>query len=97
MLTTKQRASLRALANPLEPSMQIGKEGLSENSFVQIEQLFEAKELIKMKVLPSAPLSPRMMLTEIAARTGCESIQSIGSVIVAYRRSKRKEINHIQF
>ena len=51
MITTKQRATLRAMANGLDPVMQIGKEGLSDNSIKQINDLFNARELFKITVL----------------------------------------------
>ena len=47
MITTKQRAILRAFANTIDPLMQIGKEGLSENTIQEITNLFEARELFK--------------------------------------------------
>ncbi|MBR1984655.1 MAG: YhbY family RNA-binding protein, partial [Clostridia bacterium] len=49
MITSKQRAFLRALAHPLDHSMQIGKDGINENSIIQVEQMLFAKELIKIK------------------------------------------------
>ena len=45
MLTTKQRAQLRALANPLADTLIIGKEGVTDAVERQLDQLLEAHEL----------------------------------------------------
>ena len=96
MITTKQRAFLRGIGATLEPVMQIGKEGVKEQSIVQIEGLFEARELIKIKVLQNCVEDPRDIADQIQKATNCEQIQVIGSKIVLYRRSKKKDIKHIQ-
>lgn len=96
MITTKQRAFLRKLGSTLEPVMQIGKEGLKEASVEQIEGLFEARELIKIKVLQNCDYSPRELADEIKNKTGCEQVQVIGGKIVLYRRSKKSNIKHIE-
>lgn len=96
MITTKQRATLRALANVLDPIMQIGKDGLSENSFDQIHNMLESKELIKIKVLKNCENEPKDLANEIQAKTNCEVIQCIGSKIVVYRRSNKKGVKHIE-
>ena len=96
MITTKQRAFLRKLGSTLEPVMQIGKEGLKDSSIEQIEGLFEARELIKIKVLQNCDYSPRELADEIREKTNCEQIQVIGGKIVLYRRSKKSNIKHIE-
>ena len=59
MLTGKQRAYLRGLANSLTPIFQIGKNGVEENFLIQVSQALEARELIKIKVLENSGLDSR--------------------------------------
>ena len=51
MITTKQRAYLRGLANDMPALYQMGKGGLSDEFIAQIEEALEANELIKINVL----------------------------------------------
>ena len=96
MLTTKQRAQLRGLGNALEPCMQIGKDGLSENSFAAIDSLLEARELIKIKVLKNCPLQPKEVMKEVCAKLSAQPVQVIGSIVVVYRFSTKKDFKHIE-
>ncbi|MGN1123425.1 MAG: YhbY family RNA-binding protein, partial [Eubacterium sp.] len=58
-MTSKERAALRAKANPLEPVIQLGKEGISDNLITQIDDTLDARELIKIRVhLETAPKTP---------------------------------------
>ena len=42
MLTGKQRAHLRGLANGLSPLFQVGKNGIEENFIKQIKDIFRS-------------------------------------------------------
>lgn len=95
MLTSKQRAHLRSLANTLMPIFQIGKGGLNENMINSISEALETRELIKITLLETADVSVRDSAAEIAAKTGAEQVQCIGRKIVLYRKSK--EHKHIEF
>ena len=96
MITTKQRATLRAMANNMDPVMQIGKEGLTQNSLKQIQDLFDARELFKINVLKNCDQTPRELANEIQVETNCEIIQCIGLKLVVYKKSARKGFKHIQ-
>ena len=96
MITTKQRATLRSLANTIDPLMQIGKEGLTDNSLKEIDNLFEARELFKIHVLKNCDYTPRELAGAIQEKTNCEIVQCIGSKIVLYKKSTRKGFRHIE-
>lgn len=96
MITTKQRAFLRGLGNALEPVMQIGKEGLSENSLQTIEGLLEARELIKIHILNNCQSTPKEMMAQICQSTNAMPVQVIGGKIIIYRKSSKKDFKHIE-
>ncbi|MBR1890251.1 MAG: ribosome assembly RNA-binding protein YhbY [Clostridia bacterium] len=96
MITTKQRAHLRGLGNALEPLMQIGKEGVSENSLVAIEQVLQARELAKFKVLNNADCDAKELANEIAKKIGADVVQCIGKTFILYKKSTKKGFKHIE-
>ncbi len=91
MITSKQRAYLRKLANPLDAVYQIGKDGLTENVVKQISDALEARELIKIHLLESSFLDARETVNELARLTRSEPVQAIGSKMVLYRESRNKK------
>lgn len=97
MITTKQRASLKALAHDLAPSVQIGKDGLTENVISQISVVLENKELVKIKLLKTADLQAKELINELATELKAEPILAVGGVIVLYKFSTKKGIKHIEF
>ena len=96
MITSKQRAYLRKLANPIEPIFQIGKSGISENMIKQLSLALEARELIKIHILETALLDAKSCINEISAQLGAEPVQAIGSKMVIYKQAKNKENRKIE-
>ena len=96
MITTKQRAYLRGLGNALDPVAQVGKEGLSENLITSIDLLLEALELAKIKVLKNCELSSRTVAEELSKSLNADVVQVIGTVIILYKKSTRKNFKHIE-
>lgn len=90
MLTSKQRAALRGLANPLEPILHVGKGGLSDALTKQADDALTARELVKGKVLETAPAAARDTAEEIAAAVGADVVQVIGRTFVLYRRNEKE-------
>ncbi|MBQ3038262.1 MAG: ribosome assembly RNA-binding protein YhbY [Clostridia bacterium] len=96
MITSKQRAYLRKLANPIEPIFQIGKGGISENMIEQLSLALESRELIKIHILETALLDAKSCINELSAQLHAEPVQAIGSKMVIYKQAKSKENRKIE-
>ena len=91
MITTKQRAYLRSLANTIEPTTQIGKFGIGDTFLKTASLALEAHELVKFTVLETCPLSPKEVMVELCQALNCEAVQVIGRKVVIYRQSSDPE------
>ncbi|MBE6574882.1 MAG: ribosome assembly RNA-binding protein YhbY [Clostridia bacterium] len=89
MLTSKQRAQLRALANPIDTIMQVGKGGVTENLITTVSDALEARELIKLRVLENSDYTPREAADTLAEATGADVVAVIGTRFVLYRESEK--------
>ena len=96
MITSKQRAYLRSLANTLQPIFQIGKDVITDNLVHQLSDALNARELIKITILPSALMETRETCNTLALRLGAEPVQSIGSKFVLYRMSHKEKNRKIE-
>lgn len=95
-MTSKQRSKLKALASVEKPVTQIGKEGLSENLLLSLSEALEKRELIKVNILPAAGEDCINLAANVAELLGAELVCVIGRKAVFYRRSVRKDIEHIE-
>ena len=95
MLNAKQRAQLRAMANPLAVTLIIGKEGVTDAVERELDALLESHELVKGKVLESAMLTPRTVSEALCEATGADAVQCIGSKFVVYRQSSDEDKRRI--
>ncbi len=87
MITSKQRAYLRGLANNIPAIMQIGKGGVGENLIKTVSDALEARELIKLTALENAMTTPKDIANELAEATGAEVVGVVGRKIILYRES----------
>lgn len=87
MLTSKQRASLKSIASTEDTILQVGKNGIVDTLVIQVSDALKAREIIKMKVLEGAMLSPAEAAAELAEKTKSEVVQVIGNKIVLFKRN----------
>ena len=92
MLTSKQRAQLRGLANPLDTILQVGKGGIGPTVITQANDALTARELIKGRVLPNSEYTSKEAAEQIAQQTGADVVQVIGTRFVLYRPNPEKNL-----
>lgn len=90
MLTSKQRAYLRKMANSLDTIFHIGKGGVTPELTETVNNALEARELIKINVLDNTMLGAKEAAEILSGRTRSEVVQVIGNKFVLFRQSKTK-------
>ena len=90
-MTSKQRAYLKGLAMNMSPVFQIGKSSVTPELVQALDDVLEARELIKVTVLNNCMDDPRELAETVAGRTRSEVVQVIGTKIVLYRPAKNEE------
>ena len=88
MLSGKQRSYLKKMAHELDPTVYIGKSGLTENIKKEMLTGFEARELVKVKLQEGCTLDPKEVANQLADELDAEFVQAIGRKFVLYRESK---------
>jgi RNA-binding protein len=85
-LDSKRRAELRSQAHHLKPVHQIGKEGITDAAVQAVTEAFNTRELLKVKIQESAPVTAREAGALFAERiAGAHHVQTIGRTLVLYR------------
>jgi RNA-binding protein len=87
MESMKEIKELRAMAKSMEPSVRIGKNGITENTIKEIDKILVKRHLIKIKLLNSSleKNEKEKLINDIVMATESKLIESVGNVFVIYR------------
>lgn len=85
IITNSQRRHLRGLGHHLTPKVMLGKEGLSIQFLKSAEEVINAYELVKVRVLESCPHERKEAGDLLAAATVTALVQVLGRTILLYR------------
>jgi len=88
-LTPKQKSFLRGKAHHLDPVVMLGKEGVSEAVMRAADKALEDHELIKIKVPSTDQDEFHSTVEAVMQLTKAEVVQTIGHILVLYRRAKK--------
>lgn len=91
MITTKQRAYLRGLANKENAILQVGKDGMNDPLIENIREALEARELVKVSCLETCPITAKDAIAAVLEKIeGSDPVQVIGRKFVIYKRNLKE-------
>lgn len=88
MLSSKERSKLLAVAGREDAVFQVGKAGISEVLVKELADALNARELIKINVLPAAGKGADTVMRELAVLLDAEPVRAIGRKVILYKRPK---------
>lgn len=90
-LRGKQKRYLRSEAHHLKPIFQIGKDGLSEVWLDEVLKALDKRELLKVNILQNSLVEVEEVKEFIENNSDAQVIQTIGNVLVLFKRSDKAE------
>lgn len=87
-MQTKQKQQLKAKAHKLKPVVMVGGNGLTESVIKEVDRALTDHELIKVKIASSDRNERKQVADSIAAELNAVLLQSIGNIVVLYRKNE---------
>ncbi|MCD7846167.1 MAG: YhbY family RNA-binding protein [Oscillospiraceae bacterium] len=86
MLSGKQRAYLRSLAQKEDAILYVGKAGVTEPVIAEARDALAARELVKGRVQEASMLTAAEAQAALCQACQAEGVQVIGNVFVLYKK-----------
>jgi len=93
LLTSKMKARIRREMTDEEPTIWIGKNGVTDQSLKELLKQLDKNEIIKVKILKSAlkDEDAKNIIQKIVQKTGSTRIDQRGHVLILYKPRERKK------
>jgi RNA-binding protein len=88
-VNSAQKKRLKAQAHSLKPVLTVGQSGLTESVLKELEITLDTHELLKIKIRADKE-QRKQIRDQIINESQAELIQSIGQIIVVYRKNPDK-------
>ncbi len=88
-LKGSQKKYLRGLAHNLSPAAFVGQKGVTSSLVQEVNEGLDANELIKVKLIRSAPGDIDRVAEELTEKVPCHVAQKIGKTILLFNQRKK--------
>ncbi len=86
MSRSKDTRALRSEAQAIKPTVQIGKDGLTEQVAEELRKQVKAKGLVKVRLNPSYQVDAKKAAVELSEATSSDVVDVRGRTVVLSRR-----------
>jgi len=86
MLTSRERAALKARAHALEPVVRIGQAGVTPELVAEVDRALSAHELIKVSVGAADREERRALGDALAASVDATPVHRVGKIVILWRQ-----------
>jgi RNA-binding protein len=90
-LTQAQKRYLRGLGQSLNPTLQIGREGVTAANLAALQPLLQRHELVKGKVQQTSTLEPQEVAAALAGQAEAALIGVVGRTFLLYRPNPERK------
>jgi len=94
MLTSKQRGYLSSLAATMQPTVMVGKDGLSDGVANALASELAHRELVKLRFVASKD-ERRSIADSLSRQAGAELVRIIGNIAILYRPADDPDLRKI--
>ena len=95
-LNNAQLRKLKAMAQRMDASIKVGKQGLSEGFIKSLDEELSRHELVKVKFVEFKD-KKKELAPQIADRTNSRLVMQVGNVVVLFRRNPDEAKQKIKF
>ena len=89
-LSIQERKRLRQIGHALNPVVMLGGQGLTESVIEETQRALNDHELIKVKIGGEDRDARAAIITEISAATDSEIVQTIGKIVLLYKKAAKQ-------
>jgi RNA-binding protein len=90
----KTRKELVKMGSKIDPTVHVGKEGLTEGIVQEVKAQLKRSKIIKIRVLPAADQDKDEVAEELAARTNAKVVETRGFTVLLCEASLFDDKKH---
>jgi RNA-binding protein len=93
-ITTRMKRHVRHVLKDEDPTIWVGKEGLTPQLAAEMEKQLQRNKMVKVRILPAAmqgEITAQAIATDAAEKTNAALVEVRGHVFILFRKRRAEE------